>query len=199
MKKSKNELRKKFRELRDRLPFSYRKGANGKIARNFLAVLKELPQVKRVGVYVKTGSEVNTIPIIEELLKLKKTVAAPNVVPKNILLRFRVLKHGLKDCIFGEYNILEPSSKCPLVPIQKIDLFLVPGIAFDLQGHRIGYGKGFYDRLLKKLPLAITVGLSYHKTFLKKLPHDSRDIPMEFVITEKGVFQAARKNKTDLI
>lgn len=187
MKLSKERFRDKYKLIRNRLSQTYRNSANQKIFRNFFKLLRNFPQIQNIGIYVSAGTEVNTIKILNHLLALKKNVAAPKVNPQNRSLKFLRLKHGLKDCRLGHYNILEPYSKCAEISPDKLELVLVPGIAFDFRGYRLGYGKGFYDRFLRKISSGLSVGLAYEKSFVKVLPHDFKDLPVQCVITEKRI------------
>ncbi len=181
----KQKLREKYKAVRSRLSSAQRKSAALCIAQLVL-LLPELARAKTVGIYLAKGPEVETLPILKKLLSLKKTVAAPRADLKRVRLNFFKIR-GLKDCGKGAFDILEPRKSCPPVPAAKIDLLLVPGIAFDRKGQRIGYGKGFYDRFLKRAGRALTVGLAYHKTLVRAVPHDGKDVPVSVVITEKGL------------
>jgi 5-formyltetrahydrofolate cyclo-ligase len=182
---NKEELRKKYKKIRDGLPVKYQREASSKISTNVLKI-PELKKSKAVGIYLSKTSEVRTYRILEKLFKLKKIVAVPKVHKKNNDLSFHQIK-SLKDCRLSDFNILEPISKCPKIPLSKIDFLLVPGIAFDRHGHRLGYGKGFYDQFLKESNV-FAVGLTYEKTLLKKLPAEKRDIPVSCIVTEKNVY-----------
>jgi 5-formyltetrahydrofolate cyclo-ligase len=84
------------------------------------------------------------------------------------------------------YGMLEPDPDCPEISSEAIQLALVPGLAFDGDGWRLGYGGGFYDRFLSGFK-GISAGITYQALFLTQVPHDQHDIPMHFVITEIGV------------
>lgn len=175
-------IRNKLKKIRDTLPFKYQRTASEKIAKKLFA-LPALKQAQTLGLYMSKGSEVRTLPILKKLLQLKKIVAIPKVTPRSLNLHFHVIKN-LQDCELGMFSILEPNSKCPRIHPKKIQVLIVPGIAFDKRGYRLGYGKGFYDRFIKKYKNDLTIGLTYHKTFVPKLPHQKTDMPVHLVITD---------------
>lgn len=182
----KRKLRKKFKRLRDQIPLSFHKSANREIVRRLFQI-PELKKAKVIGIYLNKGSEVRTIPILKKLHALEKTVVAPRVTKGTRHLRFCQLKRGLEDCHLGTYDIQEPNLYCPIVPIAKIDCLIVPGILFDTVGYRIGYGGGYYDTLLKRVPNVLTIGLTYEKTFLSLIARSATDSPVQIVLTEKRV------------
>lgn len=113
-----------------------------------------------VCIYISTPEEVDT----RQLMRQQKQFVVPRVAGKMLTLhRFG----GLED----------------LVPVSTIDLFIVPGIAFDLLGFRLGWGKGYYDRLLVGVTVP-KIGLAYNCQIVPRLPRRSYDIPMDIVITE---------------
>lgn len=87
----------------------------------------------------------------------------------------------------GAFNILEPLPHLPHIDLEAVDLILVPAIALDRQGYRLGYGGGFYDRFLAK-QAGIRVGIIFAEFFLENLPHQPWDIPMDYICTENGIF-----------
>lgn len=87
-----------------------------------------------------------------------------------------------------KYGFWEPAPETPRVEPAVLDAVLVPGLAFDLWGHRLGYGQGFYDRFLAQLPpRTLTIGLVAEALLVPELPHDPWDVPVQFLATEQGV------------
>jgi 5-formyltetrahydrofolate cyclo-ligase len=179
---SKQYLRRKFKKLRDSLPIAYQRSASEKIAKKVLA-LPEIKRAQTIGLYLSKGSEVRTFSIVKNLLQLKKTVAVPKVYKKSMHLHFHIIR-SLKDCCLGMFNILEPLSRCPRIDPKKMQVLLIPGIVFDKQGYRLGYGKGFYDRFIKKHQHDLTLGLTYRKTLIQRLPRQKTDISVHRVMTD---------------
>lgn len=131
--------------------------------------------------YLPHGGEVDTREMIREAIEQGKIIAVPvcdrktnTIIPCKIGLNTR-LKKGL-------YGILEPAKKCYL-PVKKIDLVVVPGIAFDKKGNRLGRGKGYYDRFLKSLPRGTPrIGLAFNFQILPCLPVKLHDFSVNKTI-----------------
>ncbi len=104
------------------------------------------------------------------------------------------------DLAPSKFGLLEPAEKfrTDLEQVQpsEIDLFLVPGLAFDRSGVRLGYGKGFYDQLLRqRSPQSTTIGLAFSGQVYETVPHDPRfDVPVDFVVTEREVIECRKPN-----
>lgn len=87
------------------------------------------------------------------------------------------------------YGFLEPSAACPELPLGRLELILVPGLAFDRAGTRLGYGKGLYDRLLADVPPGVpVVGVVPESLIVKALPRAPHDVPMTHLVGERGVY-----------
>jgi 5-formyltetrahydrofolate cyclo-ligase len=86
----------------------------------------------------------------------------------------------------GKFNIPEPAAHHPRIAPEKIHLVLVPGIVFAKNGHRIGFGKGFYDRLLKKVGCP-KIGIAYEFQMVENIPAEPHDTPMDMIVTEKKI------------
>ena len=148
--------------------------------------LFSLPEFKKAGFvmfYASKPEEVNTDEMIDEALEMGKRVALPlcagprRLVPKEITNR-------QKDTRPGIYGIYEPLEHLRDAELEKIDLIIVPGVAFDNAKTRLGRGKGYYDAFLKALPRnKISIGLAFDFQVAKSLPKDSHDIPVSKVIT----------------
>ena len=139
-------------------------------------------------VYISFGGEVMTRPIIERSWALGKEVVIP-VCQKERGMIVPSLLYSFDELEPKTMGILEPiSDKLREVDPQSIDLCLVPGIAFDYYGNRIGFGAGYYDRFLPLLkPTAPKVALAHSfQLTVSPLPTNPNDIPVDFIITEKG-------------
>ncbi len=90
-----------------------------------------------------------------------------------------------EDLIEGKMGILEPQFALEKGKEPPLDVILVPGLAFDHEGNRLGYGKGHYDRLLKSLS-GLKIGLAFKEQILDELPHATHDVPMDIIITDGG-------------
>lgn len=92
---------------------------------------------------------------------------------------------SLSDFVEGRFHIMEPMGE---VPLRETEPFvLVPGLGFDKKGNRMGYGKGFYDRYFARFPSCRKIGAAFETQLMEKIPSQSHDIVMDFVVTEKGI------------
>ena len=169
---SADELIEKTREIEERL-FGFA---------NFL-------ESKVVLLYMHANGEVVTNDIIKRCLKSNKIVVLPAFdATKHTMQLMRVdsLDSGLKH---GPRGVQEPDPKyCKIVPIDCIDIAIIPGVAFDEKGGRIGLGKGYYDRLIPKLSITTRkVALALESQIIQQAPVESHDKHVDIVITEKRI------------
>lgn len=139
-----------------------------------------------VGAYHSIGSEVRTLKILCEVLQRGKRLALPRVIDENTIV-FAEVKDLEDDLEIGRYNIMTPKDHCE--QLEKIDLVLVPGIAWDGQGYRIGYGQGYYDRSLAKLRTT-SIGLAYDFQVFEEIQHGKNDFCVDFIVTDKRIIHA---------
>lgn len=134
--------------------------------------------------YYPVGSEPDIRPVLEEALRLGKALYLPCCNPDSATLTFR-RADALAGLRPGVHGIPAPEEDAPelSLPPEPMSLCLVPGLAFDLQGHRLGYGKGYYDRFLRRCPLP-TMGLCYTKLIQAAVPREPHDLPADLVLTE---------------
>ena len=142
-----------------------------------------------IGGYYPSNYEVNILKFIEEASKKKFKITLPVIKSSSqMCFKFWIFKEPLYVNNFG---ILEPkNSKAELIP----DLILVPLVAFDSHLNRIGYGKGYYDRSLRKISEikkhAISLGIAYSFQKCKKIPTDNHDFKLDYIFTEKGIINS---------
>jgi 5-formyltetrahydrofolate cyclo-ligase len=145
-----------------------------------------------VHTYVGVGSEVATLTLIEELLRRGgMRIACPRVAGGDHLEHHEI--RSTNDLVEGAMELLEPDpAHCPKLPVSQIDFVLVPGLAFTRDGHRLGYGRGYYDRLLAQSQ-ATAIGLAFDAQLLDELPRETHDRAVDIVITEsKTIHMGAR-------
>lgn len=147
--------------------------------------MNEFMNAKTVAAYYPLGSEVSTLRILSTVLSLRKHLALPRVEDSDSIM-FAAVNDLDKDLETGKYKIKEPNNRCQ--KIDEIDLVLVPGIAWDEHGHRLGYGKGYYDRYLASITAA-SVGLAYDFQVLENIPHEKNDFRVNLIVTEKRVIK----------
>lgn len=139
-----------------------------------------------VMLYLNMRSEVETIGLLEGLLNSGTQVCAPVVDTEQLELVPRRIQSPRTELVRHPYGMLEPSEACPIFPTEYLQLIVVPGIAFDRNGYRLGYGKGFYDRFLTKCPHAVAIGLAYEIQLVEDTFPQTWDVPVQHIFTETG-------------
>ena len=137
--------------------------------------------------YYPRPDEIDTRPILAAALEAGKQVALPRT-RENGQMDFHFIRSEA-DLTLGALRIPEPFEECPRFDPQisgKSVLMIVPGLSFDKNGYRLGYGKGYYDRYLEHCDIT-TAGLVYSDFLVDKLPRGHFDLPVHYIVTEKGV------------
>jgi 5-formyltetrahydrofolate cyclo-ligase len=147
----------------------------------------EFKDAKAILFYVSYDNEVYTHEMIKKCLEIKKQVVVPKIDMNNRTMLCSSLIRW-DDLVTGAYNILEPRQEClKEVFLESIDLIVIPGIAFDCQGNRIGHGMGYYDRLLKKKITAHRLGLAFEFQIADIIPSEKHDVKVNKIVTEKRI------------
>lgn len=189
---TKEGLREEIKKSREKLS---REGVEGKskLIKEKLFSLPEFQFARTVAFYValKKSNEVETEEMIKESLKLGKRV----LVPVTDLVEDKIVFSEIKnfdDLVPGPFDILEPMPEVrKIFSTEAIMLIVIPGVAFDLHGHRIGYGLGFYDKFLSKLTKHVTkVGLAFELQIVENLPKEDHDIRLDKIITEDRIIES---------
>lgn len=142
-----------------------------------------LPRDGLVMAYSPVRGEVDPLPFLRLVWKRGGEVAFPVVVKGEGLVARRV--SDLSQLEPAAFGLLEPTAQCPIVDPREIGAVLVPALAYDLRGFRLGYGGGYYDRFLPLLkPSTVTVGLVYEQLLVDQLPVEAHDRPVEWIVTE---------------
>lgn len=154
------------------------------ILKEKLFSLNEFKKAKCVMFYVSKHYEVDTHEMIDESIAMGKKVVVPITLKEEKTLKPSELRDREKELIKGHYGIHQPREKhIRPVPLEEVDLMVVPGLAFDRSGHRLGHGGGYYDRFLEKAPPAIfTVGLAFDFQVVDELPKHVTDIPVKKIL-----------------
>lgn len=137
--------------------------------------------------FVSFKSEADTHQIIKYALQSNKTVYAPRIESKeNGIEIFKI--NNLEELKVGYFGILEPKASCQAADSNNIDLILMPGMAFDRLGGRVGYGKGFYDVFLRKMNKRVDkIALAYDLQILSKVPMNKFDVKIDGIITNEQI------------
>ena len=160
---------------------------NSKLIMDKIVGLKAYKQSKVIFVYMDFKNEVMTSDLIKHMLAEKKRVVIPYTdIVNTLVIPSEITEEAdLKLSPFGYY---EPKKIMP-VDVEEIDLVLVPGVVFDKNLNRIGFGKGYYDRILKNLkPGAKKIGLAHDFQVLDEIPAEDHDIKMDMIITESSSY-----------
>ena len=139
-----------------------------------------------VMLYLSMRSEVETTDLLEGLLNSGKQICAPVINTEQVKLTPRRIQNPNTELVRHRYGMLEPKDACPIFPTEHLQLIVVPGIAFDRKGYRLGYGKGFYDRFLTKCPHAVSIGLAYQIQVVEDTFPQAWDVPVQHIFTETG-------------
>ena len=169
---TKQELRKHIRMLKEQyLP--------GEQSSCEVLLLEKLSPYKVIMLYSALPDEVPTQILMDELVAQGKTVLLPRVISDTDMELHRYT--GKQDLQTGAYGILEPTGE-PFTDYKAIDIAIVPGMAFDAEGHRLGRGKGYYDRFLSRVPYLYKIGLCFSWQMVDHIPCDEHDVVMDEVI-----------------
>ena len=190
-----DEVREKKQEIRNEISTFFNSlssdmlEANTRIIENRLFEFANFLESKIVMLYVNAENEVATDNIIRRAYDFNKIVVLPAFVPAKSAMKLMKVDNPDKDLINGQRGILEPNpAKCKPVPLDCIDIAIVPGIAMDEKGGRIGSGDGYYDRIIPDLPLTTRkVGLVFEGQLIPQVPMESHDKHVDIIITEKRV------------
>lgn len=180
---NKADLRKQFIKIRNALP-GERVSEWSQAIQNHLLALITKDDYGVIAAYAAFRNEPLLWETLKTLLSAGKTVALPKCEKNGIMAMYKISSLGELET--GAYGILEPPDTVKIQP-DEIDLILCPGCAFSLQGERMGYGGGYYDRYLPLCTRAIRVGVCYEMSLVDSLPTEAFDVKMDFLITEKGL------------
>jgi len=139
--------------------------------------------------YINSSNEVNSQQIIKKCFDANKIVILPAFDTNTYEMRLMKVDNLATDLILGPRGILEPDeSRCNIVPIECIDIAIIPGTAFDEKGGRIGSGEGYYDRLIPKLMITTRkVALAFEDQIVQQIQMESHDKHVDIIITEKRI------------
>lgn len=159
-----------------------------------LRQLEPYQRARLLHTYVASkDNEVDTVGLIRQRLDRGQEVAVPVVQPGTRILRHALIQ-DLGQLQPGRWGLLEPAADhpCWLEDLARIELVVVPGLAFDRRGNRLGLGGGYYDRFLTRVS-APKAGLIYSELLLDALPAEAHDIPMDLVVTEAAAYCCAEE------
>lgn len=180
---TKQEIRKQLLKLRRNIEDDLWHAATENIA---LRVIESdsFREATDIYCYMDFDHEVGTDRIMDEAWRLGKDIWLPRVSDGR--MEFFLL-HSPDDLVKGAYGILEPCGDSEMAPGTD-GLIIVPGIGFDRRHHRIGYGKGYYDRYLNAHPCLVKMGIAFDIQIVEKIPAEETDCGLDYVVTESGIY-----------
>jgi 5-formyltetrahydrofolate cyclo-ligase len=182
----KEDLRKDLLKKRKDLSRSNVLKKSSKIEKR-LFNMNEYKESQVIFYYISYNNEVYTHDMIKNSLLEEKDIVVPLSDKKNRTLILSKLDKW-EDLEIGSYDILEPKKECmKKISIDKIDLFIIPGVGFDKNGNRIGHGMGYVDKLLKASNYRKHIGLSFELQIVDLIPIENHDILVNKIITEKRI------------
>ena len=191
----KQELRRRMKAVRAALPRSARQARAAQLAAHADELLAAIPFDPRrpvVASYVPIRGELDPGPLLTRLLARGHTLALPRVEGDEAVLYGVSLIDGMPAGLQeGRFGIPEPSAEHP-TDLARVGVVLVPALAIDDRGQRVGWGRGYYDRLLPTLPAARRVGLAYDFQLIGEVPDRPGDQALEFVLTDARLLVAER-------
>jgi 5-formyltetrahydrofolate cyclo-ligase len=180
----KAELRAKLKQIRASIPAEIRADQSQAIQQK-LASLEEIQTAHSIFLFISYGNEVHTHDLLKYFLKQGKTLAVPKILPEKTMIAVQFSQW--EDLIPGELGILTPSGNTPYSG--DFDVVITPGLGFTLQGHRIGYGRGYYDKWFASHNARNKIAIAFEAQLVDELPTDETDVPVDFVVTEERVIR----------
>lgn len=162
-------------------------GEKSRLVAERLSGLTHWGEAQTVLLYVAFRNEVETRALIDQAVHEGKRVLLPVSIKKTRELELYPVA-GSHDLVEGAYGIMEPKRENQSISPEQVDLVVVPGVVFDRQGNRLGYGAGYYDRFLQRCrPSAARIALAFDLQLVDQLPSEPHDQRMDYVITETTI------------
>lgn len=185
----KAEQRKKLLALRSDLSIA-KVEQKSQIIKNKLLNSQEFNQAHTILIYINFKNEVQTKALIKKMLAQNKQVIVPITNTQEKKLYLSELKDFNKELKPSKYGILEPKTKYRrLIAPEELELIVAPGVGFDRQCNRLGYGGGYYDRLLSALPYVPVVALAFIEQIVNEIKTSVYDQKVDKIITEQEIIK----------
>ncbi len=187
IRREKNAIRGEMKALRRGFSFEEKERRDQEILKRFLR-LSAYERAEWIFPFVSTAIEVDTLALIRRSLGDGKRVAVPRCTPGKVEMFFYEIC-SLDELKPGAFGVLEPrgDESCKIMGDANT-LLVLPGLAFDMDGYRLGYGKGYYDRFLSAFP-GVKAGVCYTACLKQALPHGRYDKRADYLVTEKFIKQ----------
>ena len=183
---AKSQLRQQCRKVRASLG----EGTRARASQSICEALERWPifqQGETILAYMPIKGEADLTALLDR--HPEKQWILPRIIPEE---DHRMVFHPYDAARLARhpFGMAEPAADLPTIPPEAMQLALVPGLAFDRRGWRLGYGGGYFDRFLKSFA-GTSVGIAFHALFLDSLPHDQFDFPVQWILTENGIYKAS--------
>jgi 5-formyltetrahydrofolate cyclo-ligase len=191
----KQAIRTRVLAARDAMPASTRQSFADAVMASVLST-SQYQQANTVLAYVSFGSELSTMSLLQRVLADGKALVLPRVLKNQKQLQLHRVQ-ALDQLTEGVWGIREPRADAPTIALNDIDFILVPGVAFDLAGFRVGYGGGYYDRLLAAAnPATTRLSAAFECQIVDVVPNEAHDERVDIIITNQQtlLIEHERKN-----
>lgn len=192
IKEQKKELRTKVKEKISKLSRRETEEPDKKILHQIKS-LAEYKNADTIFCYVSTEKEINTIPLLQEILDSGKRLGVPKCTGKGIMDAYEI--QNLEQLKIGSYGILEPGEECDIIlDPTEIQFSIIPCISCNRKGERLGHGGGFYDRYLEKMPEDCEKAILCRESLMcDEIPTEEHDERMDLVISENGIIRIKKE------
>lgn len=184
----KEELRRIYKIKRSELMPSDRELKSSRIAHNFFSLLQKHPEVETIHVFlpIKRLAEIDTFPMVQKMQKMGYSIFTSMILENGFMDNLDISTS--KEFEEDSWGIPLPVKKRS-ADLQAIDLVLIPLLVFDEQGHRVGYGKGYYDRFLEQIGKdVLKVGLSFFSP-ITMITNEDHDIKLDYCVTPEKIYE----------
>ena len=181
----KAELRKRWMEQETGLSQNYITESNAGIIRNLFS-LPEFQRSETVLFFYSIWSEPDTHEMIRRAIDLGKTIALPRTYPQGVMKARKIA--GFDELIPARFGIPEPQESAPEIVPDELDFIVVPAVAFDRDGYRLGHGAGYYDIYLSSTG-AFTCGIAREKMLVPRVPREKHDVSVRCIVTENEILR----------
>lgn len=185
----KKQLRSSLKQRRSCLSEIKRKEMSQQISK-YLYEIDEFNQANSIFCYISYRSEVDTHALISDFLFRKLALVVPKITEKSEMIA--VSLGNLSDLEPDKMGILTPKSNLPAAG--PFDIAITPGVGFTINGERLGYGKGYYDRWFSRNRVKTKIGIAFEAQLVEKLPTEATDIPLDILVTEERVLDLRKRS-----
>jgi 5-formyltetrahydrofolate cyclo-ligase len=187
----KTELRKQVLAARDALAPAARAAASAR-ALERVEALEACRNARCVMAYLSFGSELDTAAFVRDALARGARLALPRINTETGEIDPLAVTDPARDTLAGKWGLREPDpARCEMVALADIGFVLLPGVAFTVNGKRLGYGRGYYDRLIARFPMRpVLVAAAFEVQVVPEVPTGPADQRADLVVTEKDAYLA---------